>query len=113
MVTQLKTFKIHRTNEADLVVTGRLAAESTGDRYYVQVIHTEAGGFVLVVGDYRDGWQTAHQPSSHAGLLHTLRGFDSSPTPPPVMALLHGKDVDVKARQDLLVTVDAVLKEMS
>jgi hypothetical protein len=74
---------------------------STGDRYYVQVDPHRGRRFRPGCRRLRDGWQTAHQPSSHAGLLHTLRGFDSSPTPPPVMALLHGKDVDVESRQDL------------
>lgn len=105
----IRTFKIQRTNEALLEVVGMLVAEAVGTRYYVQVIRSVADTFVLIVGDYHDGWQTAHQSPSFACLLHTLRGFDGSPTPPTVMSLLHGRLVDAQVRQDLLETVDAVV----
>lgn len=106
-----KTFKIQRTNESPLVVHGEMLSSATGNRYYVQVVRTSAGGYVLVIGDYRDDWQTAHEPAGLTGLLYTLRSFDTEPLPLTAQAHLRGQP-DLAARQDLLETVDVVLREV-
>lgn len=107
MKTMMRTCQIQRTNEPDLVVVGEIIVQATGYRYCVQVVRTAACNFILVVGDYREGWQTAHQVSSFVGLLHTLRSFTPVPT---VRSLVNGWP-DSEHR-DLLGTVDSVLREV-
>ncbi|MEN6367727.1 MAG: hypothetical protein ABFC88_13025 [Thermoguttaceae bacterium] len=108
----VKTFKIQRTNEADLTVTGKVVAEAAGWRYYMRVVETLAGAFVLVIGDQVDEWQTTHYVLSRTGLLHTLHSFDTEPPVPGVRSLVNGWPDDVRVWQDLLEVVDAVLREI-
>jgi hypothetical protein len=80
----------------------------------MQVVRTEAGNFILVIGDYREGWQTAHQVSSFAGLLHTLRGLRGlhGLTPVPTVSSLVTGRPDSEG-VDLLETAAAVLREVA
>ncbi len=106
----MRTFKILRTNQTPLIVTGAQVAESVGVRHTVQVVRTAAGGFVLVVGDACDNWQVAYEASSLSGLLHTLRSFADEPPTPTVKALVTDRTDSPKVRQDLLEAVDVVLR---
>jgi hypothetical protein len=112
MTPKMCLFKIQRTNEPILEVRGGLVAQATGSYYYVQIIQTTYGGFVLIIGDYCNDWQVTHQPSSYTGLLHLLRSFATEPTPPSVRSLINGWPDSPKIRQDLLDTVDSVLRDV-
>ena len=119
----MKTFKIQRTNDTPWEVQGKLVADATGSHFYIQVIQSTVGFFVLVIGNYRDDWQVVHPWSTYSGLMHVLTSFATEPMPATVKSLLirHPHDpllsqqeqvLSERAHQDLLETVDVVRQEI-
>jgi hypothetical protein len=108
----MRTFKIEQTGRDPYVTEGVLVAEHTGKHFYVYVVRSVGDVFVLVLGNYREGWQIVHPCATFTGLQHILDSLPVEPSPVQVRVLLLDELPKEGIRDDLIATADAVQLEL-